>query len=206
MMKRASILLLATTMLGGCISLLPEPPPPSRTFVLEAQNVAELSGPPVDAVVGIAQPTGERAILGGDLVWRTGDSIAYVAETQWSNRAADSLQAMLAETLSRQGRFRAATRSGEARADYEIRWEVLDFEVREDDMKAHFVADVRLVEQGRRIVASRIISTEAPVSDRSSSIAAQALARAAREGSARIGEFAADVATEARASAAAERN
>ena len=59
MMKRASILLLATTMLGGCISLLPEPPPPPRTFVLEAQNVAELSGPPVDAVVGIAQPTGE---------------------------------------------------------------------------------------------------------------------------------------------------
>jgi len=206
MMKRASILLLATTMLGGCISLLPEPPPPPRTFVLEAQNVTELSGPPVDAVVGIAQPTGEHAILGGDLVWRTGDSIAYVAETQWSNRAADSLQAMLAETLSRQGRFRAATRSGEARADYEIRWEVLDFEVREDDMKAHFVADVRLVEQGRRIVASRIINTEAPVSDRSSSIAAQALARAAREGSARIGEFAADAATEARASAAAERN
>ena len=61
MMKRASILLLATTMLGGCISLLPEPPPPPRTFVLEAQNVAELSGPPVDAVVGIAQPTGERS-------------------------------------------------------------------------------------------------------------------------------------------------
>jgi len=206
MMKRASILLLATTMLGGCISLLPEPPPPPRTFVLEAQNVAELSGPPVDGVVGIAQPTGERSILGGDLVWRTGDTIAYVAETQWSNRAADALQAMLAETLSRQGRFRAATRSGEARADYEIRWEVLDFEVREDDMKAHFVADVRLVEQGRRIVASRIISTEAPVSDRSSSVAAQALARAAREGSARIGEFAADAATEARASAAAERN
>ena len=201
-MKRASIFLPAAALLGGCISLLPEPPPPPRIFVLEAQNVSQLDGAPVDAVIGVAAPTGERALLGADLIWRTGDSIAYVAQSQWSNRAADSLQQMLAETLIRQGRFRSSTRSGEARADYEIRWEVLDFEVREDDMKAHFVADVRLVAQGRRIVASQIISTEAPVSDRSSSAVAQALARAARDGSARIGEFAANAALEASAAAA----
>jgi ABC-type uncharacterized transport system auxiliary subunit len=201
-MMRASILLLGAAMLGGCISLLPEPPPPPRTYVLEARDVAALQGPPVDAVVGVALPTGERALLGSDLVWRTGDSIAFVAESQWSNRAADALQQVLTETLIRQGRFRASTRSGEARADYEIRWEVLDFEVREEDMQAHFVADVRVVSQGRRIVASRIISSEAPVSDRSSSIAAQALARAAREGGARIGEFAADAALTAEAASA----
>lgn len=200
-MKRASILLMAPALLGGCISLLPEPPPPPRIFVLEAQNVGQLDGAPVDAVIGVAAPTGERALLGADLVWRTGDSLAYVAQSQWSNRAADALQQMLAETLIRQGRFRSSTRSGEARADYEIRWEVLDFEVREDDMKAHFVADVRLVTQGRRIVASQIVSTEAPVSDRSASAAAQALARAARDGSARIGEFAANAALEASAAA-----
>jgi ABC-type uncharacterized transport system auxiliary subunit len=196
-MMRASILLLAPALLGGCISLLPEPPPPPRTYVLEAQNVAPLDGPPVDAVIGVAAPTGERALLGVDLVWRTSDTIAYVAQSQWSSRAADALQQMLAETLIRQGRFRSSTRAGEARADYEIRWEVLDFEVREEDMMAHFVADVRLVTQGRRIVASQIVAAEAPVSDRSSSIAAQALARAAREGSARIGEFAANAAAQA---------
>ncbi len=201
-MMRASILLLAAAMLGGCISLLPKPPPPPRTYVLEARDVEALQGAPVDAVVGVSVPSGERALLGTDLVWRTGDSIAYIAQSQWSNRAADALQQVLAETIIRQGRFRASTRSGEARADYEIRWEVLDFEVREEDMTARFVADVRVVSQGRRIVASRIISAEAPVSDRSSSIAAQALARAAREGSARIGEFAADAAVEAQASAA----
>jgi ABC-type uncharacterized transport system auxiliary subunit len=170
--------------------------------VLEAQNVRELPGEPIDAVVGVAIPGGERALLGSDLVWRTGDTIAYVAQSAWSNRASDSLQQMLAETLIRQGRFRSSTRSGEARADYEIRWEVLDFEVREDTMTARFAADVRLVAQGRRIIASELIVAEAPVSDRSSSIAAQALARAAREGSARIGMFAADAAAEARASAA----
>lgn len=193
-MIRAASLLLAASMLSGCISLLPKPPPPPRTYVLEARGVEALQGQPIDAVIAVAQPTGERAILGFDLIWRTGDTIAYVDQSQWSNRGADALQQILAETIVNQGRFRASTRSGEARSDYEIRWEVLDFEVREEDMTAHFRADVRLVAPGRRIIASRIIDTTAPVSARSSSVAADALARAAREGSARIGEFAADAA------------
>lgn len=205
-MIRAASLLLAASLLGGCISLLPEPPPPPRTYVLEARNIEPLAGDPIDAVIAIAQPTGERAILGFDLVWRTADTIAYVDQSQWSNRAADALQQVLAETIINQGRFRASTRSGEARADYEIRWEVLDFEVREEDMQAHFRADVRLVAPGRRIIASRIIDTTAPVSARSSSVAADALARAAREGSARIGEFAADAALEAQRAANANSN
>ncbi len=196
------VLLLSSALaLGGCISLLPKPPPPPRTFVLEAQDVSPGHGSPVDAVVAVATPVGERAILGSDLIWRTGDQIAYVDQTQWSNRAADSLQQMLTETIVRQGRFRAAARSGEAAADYELRWEVLDFEVREEDMSAHFSADVRMVEQGRRILASQIVSASAPVADRTSTAAAQALARAAREGSARIGEFAADAAAQAEAAA-----
>jgi ABC-type uncharacterized transport system auxiliary subunit len=200
-MIRASILA-SSLLLGGCISLLPEPPPPPTTFVLEAQNVEPLTGAPVDAVIAVASPSGERALLGSELVWRTGDTVAFVGGAAWSNRAADALQQTLAETIIRQGRFRSSTRSGEARADYEIRWEVLDFEVREETMTARFSADVRLVENGRRIVASEIITTEAPVSSRSASVASQALARAAREGSARIGMFAADAAAEAMAAAA----
>ncbi len=196
-MIRAAALLLTASLLGGCISLLPEPPPPPRTYVLEARNIEPLHGAPIDAVIAVAQPTGERTILGADLIWRTGDTVAYVDQSQWSSRATDALQQILTETLTAQGRFRAATRSGEARADYEVRWEVLDFEVHEDDMAAHFRADVRIVAPGRRIVASRIVETTAPVSARSSSVAADALARAAREGSARIGEFAADAAVEA---------
>jgi ABC-type uncharacterized transport system auxiliary subunit len=154
-------------------------------------------------VISVSSPAGERSILGSDLVWRTGDELAFVAQTQWSNRASDSLQAMLTETLVRQGRFRAAVRSGDARADYEVRWDVLDFQVQQDGMNARFVADVKLLAApGRRIIATEIITAEAPVSDRASSAAAQALARAAREGSARIGAFAADAASADQASAA----
>lgn len=204
-MMRAFVLA-STLVLSGCISLLPEPPPAPRVFVLEAGAVERLPGEPLDLVVGVAMPAGERAILGADLIWRTGDQLAYVARTQWSNRADEALQAMLTETLTRQGRFRAAVRAGEARSDLELRWDVLDFQVAEESMIAHFVADVKLVASpGRVVIASEIISAEAAVADRSSSAAAQALARAAREGSARIGSFAADAAqiyTEAQASAA----
>jgi hypothetical protein len=62
-------------------------------------------------------------------------------------------------------------------------------------MRARFRADVRIMASpGRRLIAQEIITAEAPVSSRSASEAAEALARAAREGSARIGMFAADAA------------
>ena len=160
-MIRAAVLLLSVSMLGGCITLLPEPPPPPRVYVLEARNIERLQGAPIDAVIAVAIPTGERAILGPDLIWRTGDSIAYVNQSQWSSRADEALQQILAETLTSQGRFRASTRLGEARAEYEIRWDVLDFSSR-DDMTAHFrgrsVGDL-----GRRIAASWILIPQ-PVS------------------------------------------
>ncbi|MBL8535800.1 MAG: membrane integrity-associated transporter subunit PqiC [Hyphomonadaceae bacterium] len=196
-MMRAPILF-SVLLLGGCISLLPEPPPAPRVFALESGDVAPLVQPgPVDAVIAVGPPAGERAILGTDLVWRTGDELAFVAQTQWSTRAEFALQSMLVETLARQGGFRAATRSGDGRADYEIRWEVLDFQIAQDSMTARFVADIRIVRApGRRIVAQRIISAEAPVASRSSAVAAQALTRAAREGSARIAAFATEAAAE----------
>lgn len=201
-MMRASILLLPLV-LGGCISLLPEPPPPPRVFVLEAGDVAAEAGSRIDAAIAVAQPGGERTLMGSDLIWRTGDELAYVAQTQWSARAEFALQSMLIETITRQGAFTAATRAGEGRADYELRWDVLDFEVSETTMQARFVADVRILSSpGRRIIAQRTITAEAPVSDRSSSVAAQALARAAREGSARIGAFASETAAAHEASAA----
>lgn len=197
-MMRAPMILAGLVVLSGCISLLPDPPPPPRVFVLEAGEVARIEGARIESVIAVASPSGERSILGADVAWRTGDELAFVDQMQWSNRAELSLQSMLVATLWRQGRFAAATRTGDARAGYEIQWDVLDFEVREDSMQARFAADVRLVAApGRRIIAADTVTAEAPLSDRSASAAAQALARAAREGSARIGVFAAEAAARA---------
>ena len=196
-MKRALILAAALS-LGGCITLLPKAPPPPRTFMLSAGDVARVQGVPIDAVIAVAQPTGERALLGSDMVWSTGDEVAYVGHTQWSARASDALQAVLVETLGRQGRFRAATRSGEASAQYEIRWEVLNFQIDNASMTARLRADVKVTRApGRDVIAQEIVEASAPVSGRSQSIAAAALTQAAREGAARIGLFAADAAAQA---------
>jgi ABC-type uncharacterized transport system auxiliary subunit len=193
-MKRVLILMSALA-LSACISLLPKPPPAPRTFVMEAGDVAAAAGAPVDAVINVADPSGERSILGNLLVWRTGDELAYVDQTQWSTRAEDALQQMLVETLSAQHRFRAAARSGEAAATYEVRWEVLEFSVQQNDMSAHFRADVKLVASpGRRVVAQRMIETSAPVASRSATLASQALTKAARDATAQIAAFAADAA------------
>jgi hypothetical protein len=77
----------------------------------------------------VAQPTGERSILGFDLIWRTGDTIAYVDQSQWSNRASDALQ----QIWRRRSSIKAASAPPRARVRrariIEIRWEVLDFEV-----------------------------------------------------------------------------
>jgi ABC-type uncharacterized transport system auxiliary subunit len=193
-MMRAS-LLLPLLMLGGCITLLPDPPPPPRVFVLEASDIARAEGAEIDAVIGVASPDGPRAILGSDMIWRTGHELAFVAATQWAGRADDALQGMLVETLLRQGRFDGVTRSGGARSAFDVRWDVQEFQIDGDAMRARFRADVRIMASpGRRLIAQEIITAEAPVSSRSASEAAEALARAAREGSARIGMFAADAA------------
>ncbi len=179
-------------LLGGCISLLPPPPPPPAIYVLEADNAPSQPGATVNAVIGVAQPSGERTLLGSDLIWRNGDRLSFLGQSQWSSRADASLQSMLIETMTGQDRFHAVVRSGEAHGDYELRWEVLDFEVHDESMTALFRADVMLVAlPNRTVVAQEIINGDEPVGARTASAAAQALARAAREGSARIGEFAA---------------
>lgn len=194
--------------LGGCIHLLPSPPPPPHLYVLEAGEVAHATGAPIDAVLAVSNPDGERAELGSDVIWRTGDTLAYVAQTQWSSRAEDALQSMLTQTLVQQGRFKAAVESGGARADFEVRWNVTDFEVVDagGSMVARFHADVSVVEAaGRQVVAAQSFTTQAPVSDRSASVATQALTRVAREGSVQIAAFAADAATAAIAREQAEQ-
>ncbi|HVZ99103.1 MAG TPA: ABC-type transport auxiliary lipoprotein family protein [Caulobacterales bacterium] len=192
--------LLSALLLSACVSLLPKPGPAPAMFVLEAGGVARAEGGPVNVVVAIAPPQGPRTILGSDLVWRDGDQLAFVADTQWAARADDALQTLVTQTLARQGRVAAAVESGQARADYEVRWNVLNFEIDGASMQARFNANVTLVEAlSRRVVASELISAEAPVASRSATVAADALTRAAREGASRIGLFAADSAARAEA-------
>jgi cholesterol transport system auxiliary component len=203
-MKRAALLLAFA--LGGCVSLLPQAPPAPRMFALEAaRGASETSAAqPLDAVVAVAPPEGDDAALGTELVWSTGGEVAVVGGVKWATRADSALQTLLIETLARGGRLRAAARTSEARADYEIRWDVLEFQVVEEGgaAKARFSANAKLVDSHTRmIVAARIVASESDLASRSKAAAAEALTRAAQEGGARIASFVVESIETAQASA-----
>jgi cholesterol transport system auxiliary component len=199
-LRAFALFAVACLSLSGCITLLPEAPPPARLYVLEAGDTQPIDAPALDAVIGVAAPSGPRALLGADLIWRDGGELTFVGQSQWSSRADTALQSMLMESLIRQGRFRAVTRIAEARSDFDLRWEVLDFQIDGASMKARFTAEATLLASpGRRVVAQTIVSAEATVAARTSSAAAAALADAARDGSTQIGAFAAEQAAQASA-------
>jgi ABC-type uncharacterized transport system auxiliary subunit len=201
-------MLVPLVLLSGCISLLPKAPPPPRVFALDAGDVNPGAQAPLDLVIAVSAPQGERSILGSEIIWRTGAEVASVAGTRWAGRAAELLQSTLVETLSRQNAARAVVRPGEVQADYQIRWTVRSFEVVDQDAGgvARFSANVLIIKtQDASVVGVREITAEAPVASRSQAQAATSLTRAAREGSARIGQFILETLSASQASTASSR-
>lgn len=200
MTLRASLLAIAASItLGGCVSLFPDPPPPPAIYPLEAGDVAPLDAPRLDLVATVAMPSGPRMLLDDGIVWRENGVLAYMGGASWPGQAPELLQAMLAQTITQQGVLAAGVRQGEgARGDVEVRWDLIAFEVVEDGatLEARFAAHVRIMQVGapRMMLHSEIVDVREPLASRSGSAAANALARAARQGSARIAEMTAEAA------------
>ena len=194
-MKLSFVLLAAmvTAPLGGCISLLPKPPPAPKVYTLEA-------GPPPQApagaakqiVIAVAQPDPPRALSGADIAWMKDGRIAYVDGAQWAGRGPDLLQALLVHTIDRSGGVRGAVRAGEGRADSEITWDLITFGVVENGApQARFVAQAKLFgARSRALIATLEVDESAPLSGRSSAAAAQALQEASRRAAAKIAAWA----------------
>jgi len=189
-MKRAvSLLMLSSTLaLSGCITLLPEPGAPPRLYPLEADDAARSpDAMVVDAVAVVALPTGPQVLMSEGIVWRRDGVIAYMDGAAWPGRTPDLLQALLAQTITRDGRMTAGVRAGEGlRGDVEVRWDLIAFEVVEQGgaLDAHFAAHVRVMQtRGRRLLHSEIVDLREPLEGRTGMDAAEALVRAARRAS-----------------------
>lgn len=181
--------------LGGCISVLPDPPPAPATYTMRVGPVEPARIAIKPQVISVAAPSMHRMASGADIVWRNGPELAVMEGVAWDDAAPELLQLMLTETLDRRGSFRAAVRSGSgARADLDIRWDALAFEVAEEgDLKAVLSANVRLIEsRGRVVVASKRFEAQAPITSRSARLATAALESVAREVSVQIADWAAE--------------
>lgn len=197
---------IAALALGGCISILPDPPPAPYTYTMRAGPVEPIAAAALPIVVSVGAPSMQRMAAGADIVWRTGPEVAVMEGVAWDNATPDLLQLLLAETLDRRGAFRAALRSGSGvRADLDVRWDVLAFEVVDDGaLAAVFSANVRLVDARSRVVIdSRRFERRAPIASRSGRLATAALERAAQEASLQIADWAAEKAPPPASSASA---
>jgi ABC-type uncharacterized transport system auxiliary subunit len=200
MIARASYVLIAAIRaapLGGCVSLLPKPAPAPRIYTLEAAapQSASQSAPAVAAknvVIGVAEPDPPRALSGADIVWAKNGQISYIDGAQWAGRGPDLLQSLLIHTIDRSGLARGAVRAGEARADSEVRWDLLAFGVTEDGAaEARIAARVNLfTARTRELAASMEVDERAPLRGRSSAAAAEALQQAARQAADKIAAWA----------------
>lgn len=195
-MKMKSLLVAASaTFLSGCISILPDAPPPPDVYTMRVGAVEKASVAPKPLVAIVGAPSMPRMAGGSDIVWRQGPEMAVMDRVAWDDAAPDLLQILLTETMDRRGVFRAAVRGGAgARGDVDVRWDIVAFEVVEENgLEAVFAANVRLIDaRSRLILETKRFETKAPLSSRSARVAVAALEKAARDACVLITDWAAE--------------
>jgi ABC-type uncharacterized transport system auxiliary subunit len=175
----------ASACLAGCVSLLPAPAPPSAIYTLRAANIEAIAGAPKPVVVAVGQPSAPRSVGGADIVWRQGAQIAFMEGAAWDGAAPDLLQDLLIDVIDRRNGVRAVVRGGAGvRADAEVRWSILSFEVLENGarLEAAIETTAQLIDlRSRAVLADERFNARAPISTRSGRAAAAALERVANE-------------------------
>jgi cholesterol transport system auxiliary component len=128
----------ATVAVSGCVSLLPKSKP-ADLYRFGQPLAAEAVGAP-QGQVGVfrTSATFQREAAGDRLLTVTNGQVAYVAETRWAAPAAVLWdEAVLAAFDADPGPVRLISRGEPAAADYVLRLDVRNFEVRYDhDTKA----------------------------------------------------------------------
>lgn len=158
--------LAALALLSGCAAL-GGGTPKLDTYELSAPDVAD--GPRRSRLqVLVAQPTALKALDGQSIVIKTGPGvIQYLKGAQWADRLPEVVQARLAETFQKSGRFAGVGMPGEGLAiDYQVIVDIRAFEVRVD-RGDQAVVDlyVRALNDRNGVVkASRTFTATAPVS------------------------------------------
>jgi ABC-type uncharacterized transport system auxiliary subunit len=182
---RVLIAIAASACLAGCVSLLPSPAPPAAIYTLRSGAIEAMAGAPKPVVVAVGHPEAPRSVGGADIVWRQGATIAFMEGAAWDGAAPDLLQALLIDVMDRRGGVRAVVRGGAGvRADAEVRWSVMSFEVTESEgrIEAAIETAAQLIDlRTRTVIADERFNARAPISTRSGRAAAAALERVANE-------------------------
>lgn len=145
----------------------------------------------------IAEPTALKALDGQNIVIKTAPGvIQYLKGAQWADRLPEVVQARLAETFQKSGRFGGVGQPGEGLAiDYQVIVDIRAFEVRVGEgQEAKIDLYVRILNDRNGVIkASRTFETSAPLSGSGNDAYVAALDRAFAEAATEIVEWSASV-------------
>ena len=188
----AALLALALT---GCAALPGGGPAPLDTFELSAASIREARTSRRQIL--IAEPAALKAFDGQNIVIKPADgSIQYLKGAQWADRLPLIVQARLAETFQRSGRFAGVGKPGEGLAiDYQVITEIRAFDVRvAGGEKAVVELFVRLLnDRTGEVRAARSFTASAPVRGSGNRAYVSALDQAFGDAAARIVTWTASV-------------
>lgn len=161
--RRAAIAsALAITLLGGCSTLLPAPPP-DNLYLLEA-NLAPAPARSKPAtqrnlVLAVSMPRARAGFDTTQMVWvRQAHGLEVYSRNRWADTPARMLAPLLAQALERSGAFHAVVQTPSAvsaalRLDTELIRLQQDFSVRPS--RVQFTLNAQLIDIGtRRVIAS----------------------------------------------------
>ncbi len=153
-------------LLSGC-ALIGGGSKPLDTYELTAPTSGEHRGRGRTQVL-IAEPSALKALDGQNIVIKPAPgAIQFLKGAQWADRLPKVVQARLAETFQRSGRFAGVGKPGEGLAiDYQIIVEIRSFEIRLDGgERADVELFVRILNDRNGVVrASKSFTASAPVS------------------------------------------
>ena len=130
--RRLGVLMAALSMpliLGGCLSVLPEPEAPNALYEVQARELPNLS---LSANLIIREPESVRVFAGESIVAQgTDGGLKLVPGVEWAGPSTQILQLALMDTFnSGNGAGIAVTPSSGSRAPYELDWRITDLSLR----------------------------------------------------------------------------
>ncbi|MBK7903210.1 MAG: membrane integrity-associated transporter subunit PqiC [Proteobacteria bacterium] len=188
-MTRGAMLVAATSLLAGCISLFPKTDPAQlyRFGATTPQLQEVASGEPGFGVLLVA--TGfDRAAAGDRILTVTGTQAAYIKDARWVTSSVALFDSALQRTFDADhGPARLVDRAEIARSDYVLKLDVRTFEVRYDRGQA--VAPTIVVEvhaaldrtQDRVVVSDRSFTAAVTASENRVGASAEAFDQAVAE-------------------------
>ena len=146
--KRVSVLGLASGLLAGCAALGGSKAPTADTYELGLSQADDVAAVRAGTQILIAEPSALKALDSDNIVVRTEPLvIQYLDDAQWSDRLPKIVQRRLADTFTASDRFAGVGLPGQGLAiDYQLITEISAFSVDARANAANVVINAKLLD------------------------------------------------------------